>query len=82
MRARIKFNLLVRWLVPNREHTCWFNFSIQDVRMILVDFIKPMSSRSSESKCLRIKVLRSLMRVVFVDILCCWWLGVERMGLC
>ncbi len=64
MRARIKFSLLVRWLVPNREHTCWFSCSILDVRMVLVDLIRPMSSRLPESKCLRIKVLRSLMRVL------------------
>ncbi len=66
MRARIRFNLLVRWLFPNREHTCWFSFCIRDVRMVLVDLIRSMSSRLPESKCLRISVLRSLMRGLLV----------------
>ncbi len=63
MMAKIKFNLLVRWLLPNREHICWFNFSILDVRVVFVDLIRPMTSRLPESKCLRINVFRSLMRL-------------------
>ncbi|WP_146656688.1 hypothetical protein [Candidatus Hodgkinia cicadicola] len=75
MRARIKFNLLVRWLFPNLEHASWFNFSIPDVRVVLIEFIKLMSSRLPESKCLRINVLRSLEKLFCVVILCCGLLG-------
>ncbi len=79
--AKIRFNLLVRWLLPNREHTCWFNFSILDVRVVLIDVIRPMISRLPESRCLRIKVFRSLMRLSWIIVLCCGGYGVGMDGL-
>ena len=66
MMAKIRFNLLVRWLFPNLEHTRWFNFSIPVVRVVLIELIKPMISRLPESRCLRINVFRSFVRSLCV----------------
>ncbi len=77
MRARIKFNLLVRRLFPNLEHASWFNFSIPDVRVVLIELIKLMTSRLPESKCLRINVLRSLVKLLCVVIFMLWVVGVS-----
>ncbi len=85
MRAKIKFNFLVRVLVPNFEHVSWFNFSIPDVRVVFIELIKLMTSRLPESKCLRINVLRSLEKLVCVVIFvlrCCWGIVMEMEGIC
>ncbi len=84
MMARIKFNLLVRWLFPNLKHVSVFNLSIHDVRVVLVELIKLMSSRLPESRCLRINVLRSLVKLV-VFVMFMFWvyvLGCMEIGLC
>ncbi|WP_146656890.1 hypothetical protein [Candidatus Hodgkinia cicadicola] len=80
MRARIRFNLLVRWLFPNLEHVSLFSFSIHDVRMVLVELIKLMSSRLPESKCLRINDLRSVVRLVCFVIFMLWLVCVVMYG--
>ncbi len=72
MMAKIRFNLLVRWLLPNLEHVRWFNFSIPDVKVVLIELIKLMISRLPESRCLRIRVFRSLVRLVCVTIILLW----------
>ncbi len=73
MIAKIRFNLLVRWLLPNREYASLFKSSILDVRVVLIDLIRPMISRLSESKCLRINVFRSLIKVFCIVIFLCYY---------
>ncbi len=68
MRARIRFNFLVRMLFPNFEYVSWFSFFIPDVRVVFIELIKLKSSRLPESRCLRINVLRSLEKLLCVTI--------------